>query len=679
MSINGTINSVNESKITMKLVRIFLFLILILTTSIIISGASSAVSLTDNTTTPQVTAVDPADGTTNVAANKTIEVTFNKNIKEGTNWIELKDITGTVIDFNTSINDNILTIDPTSDLTESRYKLSLHTGCVTDLEGNLSASKSIYFSVGTSPIIISSDPADKALNVVTNKTITVKFSETIKRGNFWIELMSNGTSIDINKTINGNVLTITSLTPLSPNTKYYLTLHTGSITDLAVNPFKLKTISFTSIYIMDSSVGGDVLENPEIDQYIPKTSFSMEIFNMVKQGSVVLKFGNGDGPKLLISAGIHGNEPEANIAIMKYLEYIKDESFNGTLYVIPFDIPQSTALNSRLYDGTDPNRVANVSGTPGWNIVKFAKDNGIDYLLDVHSGSEVGKYGYIFLNSIPTTEEVSWASYVKSITNCYSRSNGAESLGILRYYAHTQGINSITFEVERDSIPTSVAAETEFQMIKAATQKLGFEIDPPTIISSIPTNGARNVASIRTITVTFSEAIKEGTNWIELVNSTINAITFTTSIDGNVLTINTTTDLTEDRYKLMLHTGCVTDLAGNLLAGKSISFSVGTSPTINNTSPVDNTTNVKTNKTITVTFSESIRKSRKFWIELVDNTGTAIDYTSYITGGNILVISPVNDLVANTTYKLKLHTGCVTDLAGNLLAGQSFSFTTQPI
>ena len=144
----------------------------------------------------------------NVAANKTIEVTFNKNIKEGTNWIELKDITGTVIDFNTSINDNILTIDPTSDLTESRYKLSLHTGCVTDLEGNLSASKSIYFSVGTSPIIISSDPADKALNVVTNKTITVKFSETIKRGNFWIELISNGTSIDINKTINGNVLTI---------------------------------------------------------------------------------------------------------------------------------------------------------------------------------------------------------------------------------------------------------------------------------------------------------------------------------------------------------------------------------------------------------------------------------------------------------------------------------------
>ncbi len=216
------------------------------------------------------------------------------------------------------------------------------------MEGNLSASKSIYFSVGTSSIIISSDPADKALNVVTSKTITVKFSETIKRGNFWIELMSNGTSIDINKTINGNVLTITSLTPLSPNTKYYLTLHTGSITDLAVNPFKLKTISFTSIYIMDSSVGGDVLENPEIDQYIPKTSFSMEIFNMVKQGSVVLKFGNGDGPKLLISAGIHGNEPEANIAIMKYLEYIKDESFNGTLYVIPFDIPQSTAFKLQI-------------------------------------------------------------------------------------------------------------------------------------------------------------------------------------------------------------------------------------------------------------------------------------------------------------------------------------------
>ena len=198
---------------------------------------------------------------------------------------------------------------------------------------------------------------------------------------------------------------------------------------------------------------------------------------------------------------------------------------------------------------------------------------------------------------------------------------------------------------------------------------------PLTINSTDPANGATSVATDKIITITFSDDIKAGTDWIELVNSAREAIPFSMNITDNILTITPTSALPESRYKLMLHTGCVTDLAGNPLAGKSISFSVGTSPTITATSPTDGATNVKPNKTITVTFSEAIRRSGNFWVELVDSSGTAIDYTSYITSGNILVINPTNDLTANTTYKLKLHTGCVTDLAGNPLAGKSITFT----
>jgi len=149
------------------------------------------------------------------------------------------------------------------------------------------------------------------------------------------------------------------------------------------------------------------------------------------------------------------------------------------------------------------------------------------------------------------------------------------------------------------------------------------------------------------------------------------------SINGNVLTITPSIRLPESKYKLSLHTGCVTDIAGNLLAGQSIYFSVGSSPTVTSTSPVDGERNVKTNKTITVTFSEAIQKSKTFYVELVDSTGTAVAFTSYITGGNILVIDPISNLVTNTTYKVKLHTGCVTDLAGNPLAAKTIIFTTR--
>jgi predicted deacylase len=195
---------------------------------------------------------------------------------------------------------------------------------------------------------------------------------------------------------------------------------------------------------------------------------------MTKHGSVILKFGNGHGPKLLISVGIHGNEPQANIAAMKYLEYIKDKKFKGTIYIIPFDIPKDTALNTRYYEGLDPNRIANKKGSPSWKIVQFAKKNGINYLIDVHSGGGVGKNGFIYHNAVSTKNEKKWISYIVSKTRSSKGVDKADNPGMIRIASHNYGINSITLETERDTTPLISAAEAEFKMILAATKYLGF-------------------------------------------------------------------------------------------------------------------------------------------------------------------------------------------------------------
>ena len=224
----------------------------------------------------------------------------------------------------------------------------------------------------------------------------------------------------------------------------------------------------------DRKVGGDVTRNSEINSIIPKTDFARTIFRLEKNGSVLLKFGNGVGPKILISAGIHGNESEANIAIMRYLENIKDKNIKGTLYVIPFAIPKDTALNTRYYNGRDPNRIANETGTPGWNIVEFARKNGIKYILDVHSGGGVSSKGLLNVNpSTTTSAEYKWASYITKISGCTSRFQPLEP-GMVRTEAFKKGINTITLEVERDNIITTTAAATEFKMINAAARYFGF-------------------------------------------------------------------------------------------------------------------------------------------------------------------------------------------------------------
>jgi len=197
---------------------------------------------------PTISSTDPKNNAVNVAVNKTIKVTFKEDIKAGTNWFELLDSSKKAIPFTASILGKVLTIDPTSNLAESKYNLIIHTGSVTDMVGNPVKLTNFKFSVGTSPTVKSSNPASGATNVARNKVITVTFNENIKAGsNFWIELVSSsGKSVTITKSISGKVLTIKHSALLAANTKYYLKIHTGAVTDLAGNPVKSNTISFTT-------------------------------------------------------------------------------------------------------------------------------------------------------------------------------------------------------------------------------------------------------------------------------------------------------------------------------------------------------------------------------------------------------------------------------------------------
>lgn len=197
-------------------------------------------------TSPTMVKSEPADGAIRVAVDKTIKITFSETIKEGTLQIDLTNSDGKTIPFNTAISGKVLTVKPTSKLVKSKYRLTLQTGCVTGLEGNPLTAKTITFITGTPPTITSVDPKNSIANMVLDKTIKVTFNENIKATpSYWIELVDkNGTATAIKKSIRGKVLTITPTANLKTNTKYYLKIHTGSVTDLTGNPFAAKTIKF---------------------------------------------------------------------------------------------------------------------------------------------------------------------------------------------------------------------------------------------------------------------------------------------------------------------------------------------------------------------------------------------------------------------------------------------------
>ena len=98
--------------------------------------------------------------------------------------------------------------------------------------------------IHTSPKVVAVDPANNAI-IQKSQNIKVKFNESIKSGNNYIELKQGKVIISTKKTISGNTLTITPSTKLATNYKYTLLLHSGSVTSLTGDKVASYTSSFT--------------------------------------------------------------------------------------------------------------------------------------------------------------------------------------------------------------------------------------------------------------------------------------------------------------------------------------------------------------------------------------------------------------------------------------------------
>jgi hypothetical protein len=161
------------------------------------------------------------------------------------------------------------------------------------------------------------------------------------------------------------------------------------------------------------------------------------------------------------------------------------------------------------------------------------------------------------------------------------------------------------------------------------------------------------------------------------------AISFIPSISGNVLSITSSSVLAYGTvYQVILHSNCVTDLAGNGFVGPyGVKFTTTTPPVVTSTDPVNKAVNVALNKVIKITFNKTIQFGTNPWIELKNNSlGTAKPITTTITGST-LNITPTTLMSKGTTYTVILHSGCVTDTTGSagFVGPYSTTFTTTKV
>lgn len=197
--------------------------------------------------------------------------------------------------------------------------------------------------------------------------------------------------------------------------------------------------------------GGFISANKNILNNLNLTKNTKYILKESIKGTPIIKLGN-NYPKVMMVAGIHGNELAPQISALNLIDQIHDLDLLGTVYIVPFACPKASMLNSRYFDGKDLNRTSHIEGSVGDLILKKAVELEVSAIGDFHSSapnSNPGREG-VFCTEVPTMASFRLADFISKVTGSekivYS-SAGIPFKGALEDEANLKGIPAVTCEV----------------------------------------------------------------------------------------------------------------------------------------------------------------------------------------------------------------------------------------
>ncbi|MCU1243837.1 MAG: hypothetical protein JWO71_4563, partial [Candidatus Acidoferrum typicum] len=220
----------------------------------------------------------------------------------------------------------------------------------------------------------------------------------------------------------------------------------------------------------------------------------------------------------------------------------------------------------------------------------------------------------------------------------------------------------------------------------------------PTILSTIPANGATAAPINQKVSATFSTAMNaatiSGTTFtVTGPGATAVAGAVTYAAGSNTALFTPTANLAPSTTYTATVTNGAQDLTGNALVAGAVpnpwTFTTGTAanttaPTITLTNPVNGATGVQLSAAVHATFSQPMDPTTltSATFTLTGPSATPVTGTvTYAPASDIATFTPTNPLVANTQYTATVTTGAK-DLSGNaLVAGavpNPWSFTTGP-
>jgi hypothetical protein len=256
---------------------------------------------------PLLVSLDPMDNATNVSPYTDLVATFDIPIRAGAGNIIVSNVTegvATVIpatDLQVSINDVVLTINPTADLDPlDDYVVLIETNALTNPAGTAFAgitnATDWTFTIDeadiTAPEIVSLDPANGETDVAILKDFLITVDEPVLMGSGRIVIRQFSDDLEVEAfdvssnevVIVGTEITLLRSVLLAGTTSYYVEIDAGAFIDRAGNPFA--GISGSGDWRFTTSTTGEL-------DYVPITGDADSGISTNAIYTHVLDFGQG--------------------------------------------------------------------------------------------------------------------------------------------------------------------------------------------------------------------------------------------------------------------------------------------------------------------------------------------------------------------------------------------------
>jgi hypothetical protein len=577
-------------------------------------------------------------------------------------------------------------------LPERTYRVDVTSG-VRDLAGSTVNSESSRFATAagaadsTRPAIVSVSPADGATGVPFGRPVVLMASETldastVDSGNLAFFIDGQRRNPSVSRSPDNTVITLEGLGAGDAG-KLISVVATSGIRDLAGNAL----VDFQSAFTLAADLDGT---RPQVVSVRPPNGAT----NVRPDVSVVLTFSEPVDPAtvagslFVVQDGVLVSGSTSLSGQDHVVEFTPGSSLSfGALAQVVVRTDLRDAAGIRL--GSDFTSAFTVLTDPAAQApqvvdLQFRGSNvprNTTFFARFSEAMDAATVNATNINvrnlSLPGSPEVPGVHSLDGSATLFRFDPDFEQTqGHVVQFLFTTGL--------RDAQGVALPAQRTF----SATIGSAVDTEPPSVAGVSPPNGAAGVGVNAELRVLLSEpynplTVDERSIVLSDAQGVVRPCRITLGGGNTLITIVPHDPLSSNTLHTLSVDG-VTDEAGNPVAASSTAFTTGVGPdfsrpTITAFSPPSGATGVPTNVLIEVALSEPVDftsvNTSNFFLRNNQNFQSVSTQRSLSADGRVLQLVPDAPLPASTSFTA-FASSSILDLAGNLLLGSSWSFTT---